>query len=174
MTRPDWREIDALRSQQVTLSGALTTAYADYKRSSPKHEIIMEHLRFEHPEFAAAFTVPTSSDSSTVVGRGGKAVDPNYLLNRWSYGQDAGVYNGSPNIKNASKIWQMDRATRTGIFESWKREMLQEQVEHIYDLGKQHDECVTQIAAKFRSGEELVLQSRRIIGCTTTGAAMHR
>jgi len=174
MTKMDWREIDSLRSQQVTLSGALTTAYTAYKQSSPKYETIMEHLRFEHPDYAAAFTVPASSDDSTVVGRGGKAVDLYYLLNRWFYGQDAGVYKGSPNIKSASKIWQMDRATRTGIFESWKREMLQEQAEHIYDLGKQHDECVAQIAARFRSGEESVLQSRRVIGCTTTGAAMYR
>ena len=174
MTKLDWREIDALRSQRATLSDALTTAYAAYKQSSPKYETVMEHLRFEHPDYAAAFTLPTSSDNSTVVGRGGKAVDPYYLLNQWRNGQDAGIYKGSLNIKNASKIWQMDRATRKGIFESWKREMLQERAEHIYDLGKQHDDCVTQIAARFRSGEESVLQGRRVIGCTTTGAAMHR
>lgn len=174
MTKLDWREIDALRSQRATLSDALTAAYAAYKQSSPKYETVMEHLRFEHPDYAAAFTLPASSDNSTVVGRGGKAVDPYYLLNQWRNGQDAGIYKGSPNIRNASKIWQMDRATRKGIFESWKREMLQEQAEHIYDLGKQHDDCVTQIAARFRSGEESVLQGRRVIGCTTTGAAMHR
>jgi hypothetical protein len=134
----------------------------------------MEHLRFEHPDYAAAFTVPTSSDNSTVVGRGGKAVDSYYLLNRWTFGQDAGVYKGSPNIKGASKVWKTDRAARMSAFESWKREMLQEQAELIYDLGKQHDECVAQIAARFRSGEDSVLQSRRVIGCTTTGAAMYR
>ena len=174
MTKVDWREIDALRFRQTTLSGALTTAYIAYKQSNPKYETIMEHLRFEHPDYSAAFTVPVSSDNSTVVGRGGRAVDPYYLLNRWVYGQDAGVYQGSPNIKGASEIWKTDRATRTGVFETWKREMLQEQAEHIYDLGKQHDECVTQIAVKFRSGEDSVLQSRRVIGCTTTGAAMYR
>jgi hypothetical protein len=174
ITKGDWREIDALRSRQVTLSGALTTAYTAYKQSNPKYESVMEHLRFEHPDYFAAFTIPASSDNSTVVGKGGKAVDPYYLLNRWIYGQDASVYKGSPNIQGADKIWKTDRATRMGAFDTWKREMLQEQAELIYDLGKQHDDCVAQISAMFRSGEQSVLQSRRVIGCTTTGAAMHR
>lgn len=174
VTKADWREIDALRSRQVTLSGALMTAYTAYKQSNTKYEVVMEHLRFEHPDYFAAFTVPASSDDSTVVGKGGKAVDPYYLLNRWEYGQDAGFYKGSPNIRAASKIWNTDRATRTAAFDAWKREMLQEQAEHIYDLGKEHDDCVAQIMSKFRSGEESVLQSRRVIGCTTTGAAMYR
>ena len=174
MTRADWQEIDALRSRQVALSSALVTAYTAYKQSNPKYETVMEHLVFEHPDYAVAFTVPASSDNSTVVGRGGKAVDPYYLLNRWVYGQDAGVYKGSPNIKVASNIWKTDRATRMRAFEAWRREMLKDQAEHIYDLGKQHDDCVAQITSKFRSGDELVLQSRRVIGCTTTGAAMYR
>jgi len=174
MTKGGWREIDALRSRQVPLSSALIDAYAAYKQSNTKDETVLEHLRFEHPDYAAAFTVPASSDNSTVVGKGGKAVDAYYLLNRWIRGLDAGVYKGSPNIKDASKIWKMDRATRMGTVETWKQEMLQEQAEHIYDLGKQHDECVAQIATGFRSGEDSVLQSRRVIGCTTTGAAMYR
>lgn len=174
VTKGDWREIDALRSRQVILSNALITTYTAYKQSNPKYEAIMEHLLYEHSDYYAAFTVPASSDNSTVVGKGGKAVDPYYLLNRWEYGQDAGVYKGSPNIKDAGEIWKMDRATRMGAFDTWKREMLQVQAEHIYDLGKQHDECVAQITARFRSGDELVLQSRRVIGCTTTGAAMYR
>ncbi len=174
MTRADWQEIDALRSRQVTLSSALVTAYTAYKQPNPKLEAVMEHLVFEHPEYAIAFTVPASSDNSTVVGRRGKVVDPYYLLNRWVCGQDAGAYKGSPNIKDASNIWRMDRAARAGAFDAWKREMLREQAEHIYDLGKQHDDCVAQITSKFRSGDELVLQSRRVIGCTTTGAAMYR
>lgn len=174
MTNVDWRDIHALRFRQVELSSALTTAYTAYKQFNPQNETIMEHLRIDHPDYSAAFTVPASSDNSTVVGRGGKAVGPHYLLNRWSNGQDAGVYKDKPNVKGASKIWMMDRATRTSVFGAWKREMLEEQVEHIYDLGKQHDECVAQIAARFRSGEDLVLQSRRVIGCTTTGAAIYR
>lgn len=174
ITRGDWREIDTLRSRQVTLSGALVDAYTAYKQSNPKYETVMEHLRFEHPDYFAAFAVPASSDDSTVVGKGGKAVDPYYLITRWTYGQDAGIYKGSPNIEGAGKIWKTTRATRRGVFDTWKQEMLQEQAEHIYDLGKQHDECVAQLAARFRAGEESVLQSRRVIGCTTTGAAMYR
>jgi len=170
----NWRGIDALRSRQVALSSALMTAYTAYKQSNPKYEAVMEHLVFEHPDYAIAFNVPASSDGSTVVGKRGKAVDPCYLLKRWVYGQDAGVYKGSPNIKNASNIWKTDRATRTRASDAWKREMLREQAEHIYDLGKQHDDCVAQMIAKFRSGEEWVLQNRRVIGCTATGAAIHR
>ena len=170
----NWREIDALRSRQVALSSALMTAYTAYKQSNPTYAAVMEHLVFEDPDYAMAFTVPASSDNSTVVGKGGKAVDPSYLLKRWAQGHDAGVYKDSPNIKDASNIWKTDRATRMRTFDAWKRAMLQEQAEHIYDLGKQHDDCVAQMTAKFRSGEEWVLQNRRVIGCTTTGAAIHR
>jgi hypothetical protein len=175
LTKGDWWEIEALRSRQNALGRALATEYAAYTEfNNPKHETIMNHLRFEHNDYAAAFAVPASSDNSTVVGRGGRAVGRCYLLERWSYGQDAGVYQASPNVKAAGKIWKMDRAARTGVIESWKREILQERAEHIYDLGKQNDACVAQISAMFRSGDESVLQSRRIIGCTTTGAVMYR
>jgi hypothetical protein len=172
-TRGDWLEVDTLRSRQAVLSSTLTTAYTAFK-SNPNYETILEHLRFEHLDYAAAFAVPVSSDNSTVVGKKGKAVDSCYLLKRWSHGEDAGVFKGSHNIKAASNIWRIDRAARTDIFQTWKREILQEQAEHIHDLGEQHDECVAQIAAKFRSREDFVLQSRRVIGCTTTGAAIYR
>ena len=174
LTRNDWREIDGLRVRRNALSAALEGAFTRYKSSNVGFQDIMEHLTFEYPDFAGAFDVPAPEDGTIVVGKKGKAVETFYLLRRWWHGQDAGVFQNADNVNTAKEIWKMGHPARLAQYESWKQELMQEQLEHLYQLGQKHNECVVQLDAKFRLGEGSILKTRRVIGCTTTGSAMYR
>jgi hypothetical protein len=174
LTKNDWREIEGLRTRRDALSTALEGAFARYKSSNSGFQDIMEHLQFEYPDFAEAFYVPAPEDETVVVGKKGKPIETFYLLRRWWHGQDAGVFQDADHINAAKEIWKMDHPARLAQYEGWKQELMKEQIEHLYQLGQKHNECVVQLDAKFRLGEVSILQARRIIGCTTTGSAMYR
>jgi len=174
LTRNDWREIDGLRTRRDALSTALEGSFARYKSFNPGFEEIMEHLSYEYSDFAEAFFVPASEDGTVIVGKKGKAVEPYYLLRRWWHGQDAGVFQDAEHINAADKIWKMDHPARLACYEGWKQELMKEEIEFLYERGQKHNECVAQLEAKFRLGERSILQTRRVIGCTTTGAAIYK
>jgi hypothetical protein len=174
LTRNDWREIEGLRARRDALSAALEASFAHYSSLNPGFKDIMEHLQFEYPDFAEAFYVPTPEDGATVVGKKGKAIETFYLLRRWWEGQNAGIFLGADHVNAAKEVWEMDPPARSARYQSWKQELMKEQIEHLYRLGQKHNECVAQLEAKFRLGEGSVVQSRRVIGCTTTGSAMYR
>lgn len=176
LTKNDWREIEGLRTRRDALSKALEASFARYKSFNPGPQEIMEHLSLscEHSGFAEAFYVPASEDETIIVGKKGKAIGPFYLLIRWWHGQDAGVFQGAEHIIAAKEIWKMGRPDRLACYDGWKQELMKEEIEYLYEHGKKHNECVAQLDAKFRLGEGSILQARRVIGCTTTGAAMYR
>jgi hypothetical protein len=174
LTRNDWREIDGLRVRRNGLTMALDGAFKRYKSVTPTFRDIMDHITISYGDIAGAFYVPLSEDDTTVVGKKGKAIEPFYLLRRWWHGQDAGIFQDADHVQNAMEIWEMDRPARLARYEGWKQELMQEEIEFLYENGRKYDQVVVQLEAKFRLGEGSILRDRRVIGCTTTGAAMYR
>ena len=175
LTRDDWREIDALRELRDAVRMSLEVSFARYKYANPRFQDIMVHLECEHEyaNFAKAFDV-RESENERRVGKKWKAVDRVYLLKRWWYGQDAGVFHNADHIKASKEIWKMGRPARLERYEGWKRELIKDLIERFLELGQNYNECVVQMDARFRLREGSILQARRVIGCTTTGAAMYR
>lgn len=124
--------------------------------------------------YAVAFRVPASTDGTTIVGKGGRAIEPNYLLDRWLKGLNAGPLKGEYHIQASGDIWKMGHAARLSRSETWKREVVKKGIEDMLQIGKKYNQCVADLDSIHRQGEASVLQDRRIIGCTTTGAAMYR
>ena len=174
LSKNDWREIDGLRTRRDALSTALEGAFTQYASFNPGLKDIMEHLQFEYPDFAGAFYVPTPEDGAVVVGKKGKPIETFYLLRRWWAGQNAGIFLDADHVNTAKEIWEMDPPARLACYQSWKQELMKEQIEHLYQLGQKHNGCMVQLDAKFRLGEASIVQARRVIGCTTTGSAMYR
>ena len=173
---PIKNEMKTLYSREDALNTELDDAFMRYKSFNPGFRDVIQHLTFDHPEFAAAFYVPASEDDSIFARKDKKPIEtePFYLLRRWYYGQNAGIFHGSVYVKAAKDIWGMDRQARQACYEGWKQELVQEQIEYLYGLGQTRDEWVDQLGAQYRLGESHILQTRRVIGCTTTGAAKYR
>jgi len=171
MSRDDWNKVEALRKRRAHLSKSLhracCAAIAQYKQ-------IMKYIGIHHQEYAAAFRVPESTDGTKIVGKGGRVIGPNYLLDRWIKGQDAGPFKGESHIQAAGEIWKMEHTARRSRSEIWKQEVVKKGIEDMLQIGKKYNQCVADIDSIYRQGEASVLRARRIIGCTTTGAAMYR
>ena len=171
LSRSDWNKIEGLRKRREHLSKSLHRAYC---AATARHKQIMRYLEAHHQAYVAAFRIPESTDGAKVVGKGGRAIGPNYLLDRWLKGQDAGCFKAEHHIQASGDIWKMERTTRLSQAEIWKREVVKKGIADMIEIGKKYNQCVTELESMHRQGEASVLRKRRIIGCTTTGAAMYR
>jgi hypothetical protein len=84
LSRSDWNKIEALRKRRAHLSKSLHRAYC---AATARHKQIMRHLEAHHQEYAAAFCIPESTDGTKIIGKGGRVIGPDYLLDRWLKGQ---------------------------------------------------------------------------------------
>jgi hypothetical protein len=110
----------------------------------------------------------------TTVGRGGQAISDIYLLDRWASGKNAGVFAQSDVVTDAPDVWGMRYADRQAKMKSWGAEILKEQAQHISTLGRDYNRCMHDLSRKFSEKDAATLNSKRIIGCTTTAAAIYR
>ncbi|KAJ7227185.1 P-loop containing nucleoside triphosphate hydrolase protein [Mycena pura] len=168
--RSDYHTVDSLKQDSQRLYRRLEKNWIEFTTKSP--DLIML-LEFEDPEYFAALSVPLSANGMTQVGRDGKKINRWYLLNRWSRGDDAGIFKTHPQIRDAADIWKMDRPSRQAKVLEWTSTSRKDQVEEISRIGKAFNECQNEIDRVFRQRDVSILQSKQIIGCTTTGAAKY-
>lgn len=175
-TYMDHNFINLLRSLQTNASQSLRAIYGSYSTFYPyRHlEEIMDHIKDFHLEYFVAFTVPESDPEEIIVHKKGKALKKTYLLERWMSGHDTGIFKGSYRDPESAVIWSTDRATRQAILKSWIDEMIDDILESFHDEAKNYSDIHRQIEKKFSEGNVSVIKSKRVIACTTTGAAKYR
>ncbi|KAF7330535.1 NFX1-type zinc finger-containing protein 1 [Mycena venus] len=170
-SRADWTDIDALKQRAEGHYSNLRSAFEQYKSSNLSSSTLLEYLEFEDSHFYDAFLVPSSEDM-TIVGRGGQAMQSDYLLHRWTQGNDAGALKQHVMLE-FSDVWNMSTPARKAKVKSWKQAIMEEQVERIVTIAREYNETQADLARKFNSNTVAILQSKRIIGCTTTAAAKY-
>lgn len=151
----------------------LQRSFDSFIQSSVGDADLLVHLEFEEPEFFEAFSVPVSEDGMATVGKGGRAVNEFYLVNRWRQGQDAGVFQRQQNILNSTHIWNTAKADRKALEDKWVQEILTEKIDTLYKQARRYNETQIELEQKFRERDVAVMKSKRIIGCTTTAAAKY-
>ncbi|KAJ7035052.1 P-loop containing nucleoside triphosphate hydrolase protein [Mycena alexandri] len=170
--RGDWQTIDSLKQTSRQLLVRLEKNWTRYSKSSSD---LLTYLEFEDSEaaFYAALTIPPSANGMTRVGKGGKKVDRWYLLNRWTAGEDAGIFKADPQIVEGAEVWQMDRRSRQAKASEWRVAFRKDQASEIAKIGKAYNACQDQLDRIFGERERSILSSKQIIGCTTTAAAKY-
>lgn len=134
----------------------------------------MQYLEFppKDPAFYAALTVPEASDGMTHIGRRGKAVNRFYLLDRWSQGMNAGLF--QDRLPKASRrIWGLPVPTRHAKLASWKLEILKARASDFHMIIQEYNNCLSRLDGMFNEKNAHIMKSKRIVGCTTTAAAMY-
>jgi len=126
-----------------------------------------------HPVGFEAFTIPKAHDGRKLVGRNGKLIHDFYLLDQWIKGRNAGFLSYHENVVKAFKIWLMSYAERREKVKTWQDALFKEQVGHVYDTGEAYNSCLASIDRMYGRKTEAILNEKRIIACTTTGAAKH-
>lgn len=172
----DWRMINFLKHEAKSLRYQLGAEFHRYNYGTVSFEAIMKHLKSEHLMFFTAFRVPGSENGMVRVTERGVAADELYLLKRWSSGRDAGIFAHDPALENLklSTIWNMLPRERQLLITGWKEQLLQEELTRYCSLVRRYNKCVEELDRKFSWRYAELLRRKRIIGCTTTGAAKYR
>lgn len=173
-TKASWAAIDQLKAKTEAHATRLSRAFDIYKSTNLRRADLMEYLEFlpDGADFYDAFTVPEAEDGLTMIGAGGKAVNDSYLFDRWSNGQDAGIFSGKV-PDNVRHIWEMPVSARQVSLSSWKLEILKEKVDELYAMAEQYNEAQGEQDRMFKKGNAEIITSRRVIACTTTAAAKY-
>ncbi|KAI9573103.1 hypothetical protein HD554DRAFT_1141974 [Boletus coccyginus] len=168
----NWQEIKVLKSTASSRESTLRNHFDTLLDTGDRNLLV--YLEHEYDEFYDAFYVPLETeDGMTRVGRNGQAIDSRYLLSRWMLGQDAGVLSGEPHVQASARIWGMSRSARQQLLDKWRHELITDKLELISDSGRSYNTLQDKIKQQFASATVATLQQKRIIACTTTGAAIY-
>ncbi|KAI6264472.1 hypothetical protein MCOR28_011007 [Pyricularia oryzae] len=169
-----WALVDKLKSERSDMSDTLDTAFNDYCNLSLSFQAIHEYLEFsdESASFYDAFKIPTTKSGGwRKVGKKGKQVKPDYLFNRWILGEDPGAFREQVS-KECEFIWDMKTELRREHLARWMKAMTIESSERVAELVHTMDSAQDELDGLSSERKAETLQSVRIIGCTTTAAAM--
>ena len=166
--------IDELKSEMTQMEGYLRNAFNSYRETNVNSRDLMEYLEFlpDGPPFYEAFTVPQAQDGMTRVGKRGKSVGASYLLDRWSAGQDPGIFSSNV-LKSSRSVWGIVPGARHAIVALWHREILKDKVSELYRIAEAYNDSQANLDAIFNKKNQNILSEKRIIGCTTTAAAKY-
>ncbi|KAH6622552.1 P-loop containing nucleoside triphosphate hydrolase protein [Chaetomium tenue] len=169
-----WEIIDLLKQEAASLGERLKGALQRFTSFSPKWHDIQDYLEFEDggEAFLDALQVPTQSNGWAQAGRGGKAIGPDYLYLQWIRGQGPGKVSKrlSPTAKT---VWNMPPPVREQHHTKWLRAMLEEHLQIIEDLSRDFNDVQRKISLQFSEADANAVLEKKIIGCTTTGAAKY-
>ncbi len=135
---------------------------------------LIEHLEFsDSSDFIRAFSVPSGSDGMHQVDRRGKVVNRHYLWDRWASGYDAGMYSKEVEPENKA-VWEIPAVRRKELIDEWRRDILREDVERFVELYERFNRVQKEVQDYTNYGKNsAILQSKRIVACTTTAAAKY-
>lgn len=172
-SQASWNILNGLETNWSTLKSNVDESFAAYHNlAATSSTMIMEYLEFKEPEFYEAFILPEDQNGMTVVGHGGRAIEKDYLYQRWINGKTAGVFVDSI-PSSCRNVWEMETRARHEKHQTWKRDLLEERAGSVKDHVMQLDEGYRRWESVWNEKDRHILASKRIIGCTTTAAAMY-
>ncbi|KAI0127340.1 P-loop containing nucleoside triphosphate hydrolase protein [Xylariales sp. AK1849] len=172
-TSESWLIMDHLKSEKGELLDQLRSALSEFRDFNVSFDVLMEYLEFsiDWGKFYQAFQVPRGEQYWKQVGKGGKTVKPNYLLSRWVRGNNPGMFTKQVS-QDCEKVWDMHLSQRAAAYGEWVQDMMKERAGVVQQLAHEVDVLQERLDDLFSERNMKILRSRRVIGCTTTGAAM--
>lgn len=171
-----WAQINRLKPQLERDETRLHDAFNRFKATNVQTRHLMEYLEFSSEDlpFFDAFTVPEDQENGmTRVGKKGKALDTFYLLDQWIRGaKNAGVLQHLQ-PEGAAPVWEMSPESRRAALVRWQTAILNDLVNEIRDIGRQYNQGHGELDRVFTERDAGIIQTKRIIACTTNGAAKY-
>lgn len=166
--------INALKAEadeQEDLSRSLLSSLQNFR---PDRRSLMEHLEFseDDSEYFDAFQLPDLDPDEELIGEGGKKVGEYYLYDRWRNGQNAGVLINEVSAEHAV-IWKMNKTARAKKIRAWEQVLLQDIISGVGSHVESYDRTESTLRDAWEQKTTSILQSKRIIACTTTAAAKY-
>ena len=181
MTRAEYKELTWAKEFRETHCTKLENTFNAYKLAHNQNTELFKYLKSEDPEYFEAFTIPMAYNGQKLIGGNGRPIYDYYLLDQWTRGRDAGFLRYHENVVKAFAIWSMPVNKRREKLKKWKDaqqkawqdELVKKYVKKVHKNGKLYNSCLASIEGIFGRKTEVILDEKRIIACTTTGAAKH-
>lgn len=169
-----WAEVSSIRQKLANASEKLQAGAKALFASSSLSQLF-EWLEFseEYEEFYYAFSVPSSGPGFQHVGRGNQAIQPEYLLDRWIRGWDAGIF-ADPGEHEQHTVWSIPLQERQRLHSSWVQALQREHIEGIASTAATCDRLKAEITALTAENDRTVVRAKRVVACTTTAASMYQ
>ncbi|KAK3990815.1 putative AAA family ATPase [Cladorrhinum sp. PSN332] len=167
-----WEIINKLKEKASDAAAALEQACQDFLRSSVQWQELSEYLEFSEQDahFLDGLRIPTDANGWTRSGKKGKQVKDDYLYDQWKKGHGPGAFrNEIP--ENARVIWNMPRDARLAHIGRWERALIEDHLEHLEELARQYGQIQQDIDRQFCESDVHIVKAKKIMACTTTGAA---
>ncbi|KAL9639722.1 MAG: hypothetical protein Q9204_000975 [Flavoplaca sp. TL-2023a] len=175
LTPAAWKAVQQLKASTNHLSTRLSENLERYMKTHISRSDLMEFLEFldDDMNYLEAFTIPSSRDGSSIVGKRGKTINDLYLIDQWCAGRSRGVFSSTKMTSDVARIWAMPWPARQTMIAKWTTAILEDRVSEIAKTAAQYDEAERQLRETFKNRDIDVIRSKRVIGCTTTAAAKY-
>ncbi|KAL6872438.1 P-loop containing nucleoside triphosphate hydrolase protein [Trichoderma longibrachiatum] len=144
-------------------------------KSQVRQQEVLDMLEFS--DFGAslwnAFQVP---DDMTIVGKNNKSLQPVDVYDAWLRGQHWSSLGMLGQVMDPEyhEVWEIQPPTRIALHVQWANHIRQEQIDEFAQLAETSDSLYRQIDSLYKESKRNIVREKRIIGCTTTGAAMYQ
>ncbi|KAK1708568.1 ATPase [Colletotrichum lupini] len=170
-----WEHINGMKTEMDEVRREMGSACDLLVRDKVGSLELLSFLEFSDDDqlFYEAFLLPEQDRGFRIAGKSNRAMSPDYLLGRWITGQDAGelrhfVSSGSHDI------WYLSMAQKSAHIQRWVECIRKERIEAVQNLIKRFNEAQEQVDRLFRESKCSFMQTKRVVGCTTTAAAMYK
>jgi len=174
MSGQTYAMIQDQKAQAESYHDALSAKIKTFADSRINEQGLLEYLEFsEDSEFFDAFALPDNGDGMKRVGKKNKQVNKTYLIERWIPCKDPGMFQ-STLAHNYPHVWNMEPITRENFRTKWMREVVEGKLAEIGTLAKAYNDCYSRVQELFHKKDSYLISNKRIVACTTTGAAKFR
>jgi hypothetical protein len=122
------------------------------------------------PRYSQAFEISLEVNGTARTIKKGTVADKHYLLRRWINGEDSGVF---PEKKRYTDVWNLSLQQRKELSTSWWAKVSQNGLSAFLKTAEHHNDLLSQARNANGQVTEEIIRSKRIIACTTSGAAKY-
>ncbi|KAJ6024726.1 AAA family ATPase [Penicillium herquei] len=169
-----WSFINQKREELEAAAEELETCFSVFNQDNITNHDMLEYLEFsDDSDYFDAFVVPESSVGMQRVGRGGEKVGKDYLWDAWVRGRDSDALRDMISPQN-HHIWDMKAPARQQMVAIWHKNILRDRSARVVELIKKCDNISEDLEKYYyHKRHTVVLEKKRIIACTTNGAARY-
>ncbi|RDW66353.1 hypothetical protein BP6252_09988 [Coleophoma cylindrospora] len=175
LTASHWSMIDKIKRRLDGLETRLKEAFLRYSSVNLNKSHLMEYLEFLENDlpFYAALSIPQDPSGMVRVGKRGKAINQYYLLDRWMRGErDAGSLQQFQ-AGDTATVWAMTLEMRKAAITRWQSAIINDLVVEIREVGRDFNTAQAELDRIFEEKDCGIIKTKRIIACTTNGAAKY-
>lgn len=170
-----WELINNTKEELTSIREKINSECSSLVHGRVSSMELLSSLEFsdEDAAFYEAFLLPEQDEGFALAGKDNKAMKPDYLLERWIQGLDAGELHQFVPARSKS-IWEMPEDERRKHAQGWAESLQKERIEAAEGLVKRFNEAQEKVNTLYNERKCAFIKKKKLIGCTTTAAAKYK